>query len=151
METAVTPVLEALVVVVVAAAQAVAVVAHIQNVRYITMKNSFKYYGVVFLSLFLFCCSEWSQTDIQKTIDIGNDISTKLEVYKSSTGSYPSDLSKLVPNHLLQLDKPSVGNKTWDYEVDGEGYYLGVNGENTELDPVLYRTNKSNNWFMDTK
>ncbi|MBU2878714.1 MULTISPECIES: hypothetical protein [Aliiglaciecola] len=108
---------------------------------------------VIFLVTFIISsgCSDWKQENIDETINLGNKLSITLEKYRETEGSYPMKLTDLTPAYLKNIPEPMVGVKKWDYVKETDGFYLGVNGADEDLDPVLYRTNTSEEWFMDTR
>ena len=108
---------------------------------------------VIMLALVIarFSSRDWRPERIQETIETGDSISKLLGRYKHENSTYPSSLDALIPGYTNTVKPPVVGNMKWDYVSDGMGFYLGVNGEREESEPVLYRTNESDAWYMDTK
>lgn len=118
-----------------------------------TRKWSLYIVAIVFAFIVLAIALEgsWSNESIDKTTTIGNGLSSDLDRYLMRYGAYPDQLIDLVPEFIAQIAPPEVGNGEWNYVKEVEGYYLGVNGNDVDTDPVLYRTHTSNEWYMDTK
>lgn len=99
----------------------------------------------------VFQVGAWDEKSVKESIRRGNLIANSLEKYKSKYGVYPEVLVGVVPEFSSRVKPPVVGDGEWEYEKEGEGFYLGVNGVDLELDPVLYRTHENDEWYMDTR
>ena len=93
----------------------------------------------------------WSNKEINESKRYGNTISIGLESYKKQYGKYPETLELLEPKFVLNVPPPTAGNEIWDYIVEKEGFYLGVTGNDEIRDPVLFRSNRSAQWYYDSK
>lgn len=103
------------------------------------------------VTILLTACSNWNKRNVDATIVNGNKVVLAIEKYKQQNGKYPKKLIELTPSYIAELPLPLVGTKIWECVLEGDGFYLGVNDKNTELDPVLYITNNSQDWRMDTR
>ena len=115
------------------------------------MRNLLTILLVVCTATLLLSCTDWSKENIDTTIEKGNRLIEAVHQYQQNEGRFPAKLSQLKPSYISKIPLPDVGNRKWDYVLERKGFYLGVNGFSEESDPVLYRTNESNEWFMDTR
>jgi hypothetical protein len=95
----------------------------------------------------------WTHGAIIETQNRGDKIAFALDKYYQHHDTYPSSLNELVPEYLLKLDNPTVGNYKWEYtehiNIESNSYTLMVYGRDRDLSPVLYRD--KNEWYMDTR
>lgn len=134
------------------AAPVVVVADRIQNVERHIMKLV-KYIAPIAILVLVYFWNHatWSEGEVDKTTKQGDSVVVALESYKEVEGNYPPSLSRLTPTYIAEIPQPTVGSEAWEYLIEGDGFYLGVNGDDVDSDPVLYRTHETNEWFMDTR
>lgn len=104
-----------------------------------------------FLGCLLPSCSNWSDDHVRETKHRGEQVRDALKQYQRQTGTYPSKLEQLVPKYIERIPLPTVGKKTWSYEVyKAGGSYLISVAIRSEREPLLQATSDSG-WTYDTK
>lgn len=57
----------------------------------------------------------WTEQNISHTMQTGDKIIIALQDWRRINGSWPQDLSALVPDYLSYLEAPSAGRPEWVY------------------------------------
>jgi GAF domain-containing protein len=93
----------------------------------------------------------WSDSRIEESKAIGDEIVAALEKYKADKGIYPAKLEDLAPRYLGRLRAPTAGTQQWDYvrTSGGRFYNLGFY-ESTEIGSPHYgRFSENDYWDYD--
>lgn len=104
--------------------------------------------------------ADWSPRAVRESQERGNEIVAALERFRERHGSYPSELSELVPCYLRVIEPPLAGSQQWHYKPNGARaqFELWFGGESALEPCVWYCPGVEANapglladWAMDTK
>jgi hypothetical protein len=113
-------------------------------------------YASCFLFAALLCgctgCHNMQPTSVAESKEKGHAIIDALNDYKSQHGSYPEELSTLVPEFVESIEGPTAGTKKWIYHLfnNGDVFQLSFEGP-YEHSPVCFWNSSSGKWSLDTR
>jgi hypothetical protein len=95
--------------------------------------------------------SNWSDTKVESSKRVGNQIFNALSACHEKTGNYPQQLSNLVPQFLPAIVPPAAGEGKWHYACHPDGQFFSMWFQEASEHPRCYARSPGNSgWSYDS-
>lgn len=96
-------------------------------------------------------CDRSSPKAVQSSVARGDAIVRALEEYRDKHQSYPAQLDDLVPDFIVRIDPPIIGNGRWIYQNIDAGREFSIESDCDLLETSISRSSSWDQWLIDTK